>query len=235
MSKIKTWGFRGGMLLVAGSLALMGCDKKETPKGETPTTTAKTAETPKPQPKPETPPAQGGTPKLADAKGSYKLDAAHSVVVFAAKHAGLSYTYGRFNKVDGAITIGDDAAKSSVELEIDAASIFTANKKRDDHLKNADFLNVKQFPKITFKSKEVKDSGGGKYDVTGDLTLHGVTKPVTVTMEHVGAGEFPMDKSFRTGFEGNVTIKRSDFEMKNMMEAVGDEIRLIISVEGVRQ
>ncbi|MEZ4222751.1 MAG: YceI family protein [Polyangiaceae bacterium] len=220
------------LVLSLGALGLTACDKQDAPKPEATPQPAKTEA--KPTEKPAEKPADKPAGATAELKGSYKLDTAHSVVVFSAKHAGLSWTYGSFNKVDGKITIDEDLAKSSVELDIDANSLFTAVKKRDDHLKGPDFFNTKQFPNITFKSKEIK-ADGDNYSVTGDLTLHGVTKPVTLTMNHVGHGDFPMDKSFRAGFEGTTTIKRSEFDMKNMLEAASDEVRLTIAIEAIRQ
>lgn len=219
------------------ALAVGACSKSETPKPEA-TPPAKTEPAKAEVKKLEAPPAQkaaGGVPKWSDAVGSYKIDESHSMVVFKVSHAGLSNTYGSFNKVNGKMTLDADATKSSVEIEVATASAFTADKKRDDHIKSPDFLNAKQFPTITFKSKSVKDVGEGKYEATGDFTLHGETKSVTITMTHVGAGEFPMDKSFRTGFEGTLDIKRTDYGMKNMIGPVGDDIRLIIAVEAIRE
>ncbi len=88
---------------------------------------------------------------------------------------------------------------------------------------------------MSFKSKTVAAAGTGKYKVDGDLTLHGVTKPVSLTLDLVGAGVFPMDKSYRAGFEGTLDIKRSDYDMKNMLGPVGDDLRLIIAVEAIRK
>ncbi|MBX3129000.1 MAG: polyisoprenoid-binding protein [Polyangiaceae bacterium] len=226
---MKTISIRVGMmgLALAVGAGAAGCDKKETPRQETPTVKADTpqADTPKP----------AGNAKLAEAKGTYTIDTVHSAVVFSAKHAGLGWTYGSFNQLSGKLVVDEDPSKSSIELEIDANSVFTANKKRDDHLKSPDFFNTAQFPKITFKSRSIKASGESKFDVEGDLTLHGVTKPLTVSMEHVGQGVFPMDKSYRVGFEGSTTIKRSDFGMKSMLEAAGDDVRFTVAIEAVRE
>ena len=113
-------------------------------------------------------------------------------------------------------------------------SIDTHNAKRDQHLKSPDFFNAKQFPAITFKSKQVKKSSKDTYEVTGDLTIHGVTRPVTVKVTNTGSGKDPMGAN-RIGFETIFTIKRSDFGMKFMLGPVSDEIRLIVSIEGIRQ
>ncbi len=225
------WISTGSLLAALAVTGVMGCDKKETPKQE-PTTAATTADTP--APKVETPaPAAAG--KLAESKGTYKVDPVHSAVVFSTKHAGFSWTYGSFNRLSGKLVVDEDPSKSSIELEIDANSVFTADKKRDEHLRSPDFFNTKQFPTITFKSSSIKAAGEGKFEVTGELTMHGVTKPLTLTMDHVGQGEFPMDKSYRVGFEGSTTLKRTDFDMKNMLAAAGDEVRFTISIEGIRE
>ncbi len=224
--------------LLAPLLLVCACEQPAPVPQKTSETANATATSPakaaKPPVKKGDAPAKKGVPTLADAKGSYKIDPGHSVAVFAVSHAGLSTSYGRFNKMSGALTVDADAAKSSIELEIDAKSIFTADRKRDEHLLGPDFFNVAQFPTITLKSKSITAVGDGQYTIKGDLTLHGVTKEVSTTMKHVGAGEFAMDKSFRTGFEGEFRIKRSDFDMKNMIGPVGDDVRVIISIEAIR-
>ncbi len=179
--------------------------------------------------------ASPGKTSLTAAAGTYEIDSAHSMVVFRVKHMNVSYSLGRFNKIGGRFTLNADPAKSAVNIEVDADSLFTASKDRDTHLKSPDFLNTKQFPKITFASKSVKAAGDKKYEVTGDLTLHGVTKSITTTFEHVGAGDNMMDKTkFLTGFYGELTVKRSDYGMTNMVGPVGDEIDLMIAIEGMR-
>jgi polyisoprenoid-binding protein YceI len=164
---------------------------------------------------------------------TYKVDSAHSSVLFRIKHVNISYTYGRFNDPAGTITIDiDDPSKSSFEIELKVQKIDTGNTQRDNHLKNADFFNAKEFPDIKFKSTSVKKSAKG-LAVTGDMTCHGVTKSVTVELEQTGAGETPF-KDYRVGFEGVLDIKRSDFAMTNMIPAAGDEVRLMISLEAAR-
>src|SRR5262249_11217423 len=103
----------------------------------------------------------------------------------------------------------------------------------DQHLKGPDFFNVKQFPTMSFKSSKMKAVDARTYEVTGDLTLHGVTRPVTVTLERIGTAK-GMGGETRTGFETTFTIKRSDFGMKYMIPAVGDEVKVIVAVEGVQ-
>ncbi len=175
-----------------------------------------------------------GLPSLATAE-TYKVDAVHSSFIFRAKHFGAGYFYGRFNDATGSIVVDDaNPAKSSVEVEVKVDTVDTHDPKRDQHLKSPDFFNAKQFPVITFKSKQVKKSGKDTYEVTGDFTLHGVTRPVTAKVTRTGAGKDPFGK-YRIGFETTFTIKRSDFGMKFMIGPVGDEIRMIVSIEGVRQ
>jgi polyisoprenoid-binding protein YceI len=170
----------------------------------------------------------------ARAADDYVLDEAHTAAVFHIQHIGLSWTYGRFNTVGGAFTIdADDAGKSSFELSIKTESIDTNNAKRDEHLRSPDFFNVKQFPTMAFKSTSVKAVDGG-YDVTGDLTLHGVTKPVTFTLKGGKTAEFPKGVK-RTGYSTELKIKRSDFGMDKLLEAVGDEVFIAISFEGTKK
>ncbi|MFW5926029.1 MAG: YceI family protein [Myxococcota bacterium] len=169
-----------------------------------------------------------------EAHGSYEIDPVHSSFIFAGKHFDVSYTYGMFNQVEGTFDLAEEASDSSVKITVDTDSLFTADKKRDDDLKGPDFLHVKQFPEITFESTEVKKTPEG-YDVTGDLTLRGETKPVTVTMKHIGSGEVPMDDSYRTGFRGELSVDRHEFGMTAMPPVVGEEIELVASIEGIKE
>lgn len=173
-----------------------------------------------------------GTAVRAD---DYGIDAVHSGISFQISHLGLSYIHGRFNDFSGSFTIDTaDPAKSSFSLAIKTESIDTNNSKRDDHLKSPDFFNAKQFPAISFTSTSVKPAEGG-YEVTGDLTLHGVTKPVTFTLKGGAAAEFPKGVS-RTGFStGQIVIKRSDFGVGKPMPVLGDEVYVSIGFEGTKK
>jgi polyisoprenoid-binding protein YceI len=164
----------------------------------------------------------------------YALDDMHTSVTFKAGHLGLSWTYGRFNEVSGAFTLDPSAAgKSAFALTIKTDSVDTNNKKRDDHLRSPDFFNTKQFPVINFKSTAVKPVEGG-YEVTGDLTLHGVTKPVTFSLKGGREAEFPKGVR-RTGFSTELSLKRSDFGMDKLAGAVSDEIYIAVSFEGTKK
>lgn len=177
-----------------------------------------------------------GSRPLAFAADNYALDTAHTAVIFGISHMGFSYTYGRFNKVDGKYTLDEaNPAGCSFELTIDAGSIDTNDAKRDGHLKGTDFLNTAEFPLITFKSTEVSgeknDKGEMVYQVKGDLTMHGVTRPVTLPLRllKVGPG---MDGKKHSGFLTETRLLRSEFGMTNMIPNVGDDVAITISFEG---
>lgn len=168
------------------------------------------------------------------APATYDIDGVHSAVLFRIKHLGVSYSYGRFNTIQGSFTY--DEAKpegSSIQIEIPTDSIDTGHDGRDQHLKSPDFFNAAEHPKITFVSKEVKKAKAGWLTVTGDLTLHGVTKPVTAEVEFVGAGDRGQ-MGQRAGFETTFTIKREDFGISRMLgeTGLGNEVRVTVSLEG---
>ncbi len=172
---------------------------------------------------------------LAAAAAPYEGDTVHSFVLFKVKHMDASWSYGRFK--DFTVSFQADEAKpelSSVAFEVKAESIDTGNEKRDQHLRSPDFLNAKQFPLITFRSTAVKPLGKDAVEVTGDLTLHGVTKPITVKVVKVGTGKNPKGGELM-GLETVFTIKRSDFGMTNMVGPVGDEVTLTVAVEGAKK
>ncbi len=176
-----------------------------------------------------------GVLQLADAADTYEVDASHSMIIFRAKHMGVSYNYGRFNEFSGKLAIDEtDAANSRIELEVKAASVDTGNEKRDQHLRSPDFFNAKQFPVITFKSTEVKKVDEDTLEVTGELELHGVKKSVTVEVEMTGKGKNPQGTAI-IGFETTFNIKRTDFGMAYGIGAVSDDIRITVSVEGMKK
>jgi len=167
---------------------------------------------------------------------AYEVDGSHSSVLFKVSHFGIAPFHGRFNKVGG--TFEYDAAKvaaSTLTVEIDANSIFTADKKRDDHLKSPDFFNAKQFPTITFKSKAVTAGArANTYRVEGQLTLRGVTKPVTIELVKTGEGKDPYGAE-RVGFEGTFTINRLDYGVSFMPDGLGKEVTITVAVQGVKK
>jgi polyisoprenoid-binding protein YceI len=169
----------------------------------------------------------------AQAADEYTVDTAHASVTFKISHIGLSWVYGRFNEFSGSFTIDPDPAKCSFALTIKAASIDTANPKRDDHLRSPDFFNVKQFPTISFKSTAVK-AGKDGYEVTGDLTMHGVTKPVTFALVGGRSAQFPKGVQ-RTGFSTEFVLKRADFGIDKFGEALGEDVPVAVSFEGTKK
>ncbi len=168
--------------------------------------------------------------KTAQAQDKYELDSAHTAVVFSISHLGYSYTYGRFNTTTGLLLLNSDHMK--FEFAIDAASVDSNDKKRDEHLKGPDFFNVAKFPSIAFQSTKVEQDGDS-FNVTGNLSLHGVTRQVTIPLKKLGEGPGPYGKH-RVGFMSQFQIKRSDFNMTSMLPAIGDEVALSVSFEGIR-
>lgn len=169
------------------------------------------------------------------AADTYRVDPDHASVVFKVKHLGVSYTWGRFNEVGGTFVLDEqNPAASRLEVVIKTASVDTGNARRDRHLRNADFFDAEQFPEIRFVSKRMSRRESNLWEVTGDLTLHGVTRPLTVQVTKIGAGRDPWGGE-RAGGELTFTIKRSDFGMGGMLEAVGDEVTLYVSLEGIKQ
>lgn len=170
----------------------------------------------------------------AFAADTFELDPVHSGVSFAITHMKASRFHGRFNAVTGKVVFdAADPAKCSIEVQVDANSVDTGNAKRDQHVRSQDFLSTEEFPHITFKSSAVSKKGD-KYEVKGTLTFHGVTKEVTAEVEHVGTAP-GMKGETRAGFEARLTIKRSEYGMNYLPDALGDEIRLVVWVEGVKQ
>jgi polyisoprenoid-binding protein YceI len=165
---------------------------------------------------------------------TFKIDPVHSSIAFSIKHLGVTDFYGRFNDISGQVVFDNaDPSKSSVEVSIPVESIDTHNEKRDQHLKSPDFFNAKQFPMIVFKSKTV-EGDGDTYTATGDLTLHGVTKPLTLEIKRGPDGK-GTEGEIRGGGKTTFTIKRSDFGMTFMPDALGDEVMVGLSLEGVKQ
>lgn len=178
-----------------------------------------------------------GSEQLADAADTYEVDPAHSMILFRAKHKGVSYNYGRFNEFTGEIKMDEtDISKSKVEFEVKTASVDTANNKRDQHLRSPDFFSSKQFPVITFKSTAVRMKEGKEdmLEVTGDLELLGTKKSVTVDVAITGEGKGQHGESL-VGFESVFTIKRSEFGMTYGAGAVSDDIRLIVTIEAIEK
>ena len=148
---------------------------------------------------------------LAHLSGSYTIDPAHSRIGFVARHAMVTKVRGSFNEFEGSgVVDGADLTASTVTLTIQAASIDTRNEQRDGHLRSNDFLAMEEYPQITFVSTAVEQTGPTGFDVTGDLTIKGVTNSVTIPFEFEGAATDPFGNQ-RVGFEGSVVINRKDY------------------------
>ena len=181
------------------------------------------------------------SPAQAATRTAWQIDAAHSTVEFQAKHMMFTTVKGRFNGVRGTIIdVADDPTQSSVEAEIDATTITTGDERRDAHLKSPDFLEIDQHPTITFKSKKIAQPGDGEWKVTGDLTIHGVTKEVVLNVEGPTAeGKDPYGNT-RIGASASTRIKRSDFGLKfnAPLETggvlLGDDLKIELEISAIR-
>ena len=143
--------------------------------------------------------------------GTWQVDTAHSSANFSVRHLGLSKVRGYFETVSGALELADDPTRSSIRIEIDASSINTNNSDRDAHLKSADFLDVQNHPTLTFESTRIAHDGADDWTLEGELTIRGVTKPVTLDVEFLGTAEDPMGAGQRIAFEAETEITRHDF------------------------
>ncbi|MQT15558.1 YceI family protein [Segnochrobactrum spirostomi] len=176
--------------------------------------------------------AEGPTTNLADVRsGAFALDPAHAKIIFSTSHFGFSTYYGLFKTFDAKLNFDAKApAKSTLEVTVQMNSVDTTNPKLDEHLESPDFFDAAKFPTATFKSTKIVVTGAHTGKITGDLTLHGVTKPVTLDATFNGGGE-NMFKAYVLGFSATTVIKRTEFGIKTYAPAVGDDVKLIISAE----
>jgi polyisoprenoid-binding protein YceI len=178
---------------------------------------------------------------LRELTGDYVLDTAHTRIGFVARHAMITKVHGHFAEFGGSVHLdGDDPSKSGARVTIQATSIQTGNQVRDDQLRGNDFLDIPNHPTITFTSTEVEQLDETNFEVTGDLTIRGVTRPVTVDFELTGAENDPWG-NFRVGFEGKATINRKDWGVSwnAVLESggvlVSEKITLELDVAAVRK
>lgn len=175
-------------------------------------------------------------PALAPA-ADYVIDTekAHAFIQFRIQHLGYSWLYGRFNEFDGKFSYdAENPGANKVEVNIDTASIDSNHAERDKHLRSDDFLDVKKFPQARFVSTKFADQGNGRATLTGELTLHGVTRPVTIEVERIGEGNDPWG-GYRAGFFGTTTLKLADFGITRDLGPASQNVELMLSVEGIRQ
>ena len=172
--------------------------------------------------------------------GTYAIDPAHSTIGFVARHAMVTKTRGKFDEFEGTITVAENIADSKAEATIKAASINTGNEDRDAHVKGDDFFSAEQYPELTFSatSFDVNETGNGT--VTGDLTIKGTTKPVTLNVEAEGLAEDPFGNT-RFGFEATTKINRTDFgidfnaPLKTGGVLVSEEIKIELEISAIKQ
>lgn len=162
---------------------------------------------------------------------TYTVDSVHSGVLFKIQHLGAGMVYGQFLDFSG--SVAESATGLDVKFEVKTASVFTNNKQRDDHLRSPDFFNAKEFPTLKLETTSSKKIGK-KFQVVGNITLHGVTKEVLITVEPTGTGK-GMKGEVLKGYHTEFTIKRSDFGMNFMQDgALGDNVKVIIAVEAAK-
>jgi polyisoprenoid-binding protein YceI len=164
--------------------------------------------------------------------GHFTLDKSHAKVVFAITHFGFSTYYGAFPDLDGTLDFDPKApAKSKLDVTINVKGLATTNPKLDEHLNSPDFFDTAKFPTATFKTTKIEVTGATTGKITGDLTLHGVTKPVTLNASFHGGGSNPMTKAYVVGFDAKAEVKRSEFGIDKYVPYVSDEVELLISGE----
>lgn len=172
---------------------------------------------------------------LPVAAQTYQIDPVHTSLVFRVKHMNTAYVYGMFRDVKGNVVVNEaNPAQSSINIEVDANSVYTANEQRDNHLRSPDFFNTRQFPTIRFASTEVRKVNATTVQVKGNLTIRGVTRPITANVVLTGRGKNQQGRDL-IGFETTFTIRRSEFGIRYGLPGLGDEVRVILSIEAVRQ
>ena len=185
-----------------------------------------------------------GTPALAQAtrdpaqiqSGTYAVDPGHTQVGWRVSHMGFSNYAGGFSDVSGSLTLDPkNPAASKLAIKVPVASVTTTSAKLTGELKGDQWLDAGKYPDMTFVSTKVAPAGKDHAKVTGDLTLHGVTKPVTLDVTLVGAGANPLSKKYTVGFEATGTLKRSEFGVKTYVPLIGDELHLTIAGAFERQ
>lgn len=160
---------------------------------------------------------------------------AHAFIQFKISHLGFSWVLGRFNEFEGTFSYDEnDPSAASAQVTINPASVDTNNSERDKHLRSEDFLKVDEFTQATFTSTGYQPAGEDKGILKGDLTLHGVTRPITIDVTHIGAGKDPWG-GYRRGFEGTTTLTLADFGIPMDLGPAARSVEIFLTVEGIRQ
>lgn len=166
---------------------------------------------------------------------TYRVDPSHTFPSYEIRHLGLSIQRGRFNATSGEVSLDREARKGSVDIVIDASSISTGNSELEQRLRGPDFFDSDLYPKITFKSTELGFTGDKLASVKGELTLHGVTRPVTLKVSEFRCDIHPTLKREACGAEASATLRRSEFGIRYGVPAVSDEVKLLLNIEAIRQ
>ncbi len=160
---------------------------------------------------------------------------AHAFIQFKIPHLGYSMLLGRFNTFEGEFTYDEDnPGAAKIAVDIDVQSIDSNHAERDKHLRGRDFLAVDEYPSARFESTSFKELGGNQAEMTGNLTLRGVTKPISIAVNHIGHGPDPWG-GYRRGFEGRTTLKLADFGIDYNLGPASREVDLYLSIEGIRE
>ncbi|MEM9382424.1 MAG: YceI family protein [Planctomycetota bacterium] len=176
--------------------------------------------------------ANAPTPAPRPAATTYTVDLGHSNILFRCKHLGVAYQWGRFDKFEGSFTLADDASTNNVSITVDAASVNSNSADRDKHLRAADFFSVKEFPEMTFASKSVAKKSDDVFTITGELSLHGVTKEISFDVTKIGEADTGR-MGRRAGFEGSFVIDRMDYGIKTYPDMLGHDVTMTFAIEGV--
>ncbi|TNC89490.1 MAG: hypothetical protein CSH49_06915 [Alcanivorax sp.] len=177
------------------------------------------------------------TSGMAQAAETYKMDTegSHAFIQFKIQHLGFSWLLGRFNTFDGEFVLDQkNIENSKVKVTIDVASVDSNHGERDKHLRGKDFFEVAKYPEATFVSTRIEKTGEKTAKITGDFTLKGVTKPVTLDAEYIGGGKDPWG-GYRQGFEATTQLKLKDFGIDYNLGPASEVVDIYISVEGIRQ
>ena len=178
----------------------------------------------------QTPPSPASHDPAVVQAGTYKVDPNHTQVTFGVSHMGFSEYRGRFSGVDGSLQLDPKhIADTTLDVQLPVASVSTTSDKLDGELKSADWLDIEKYPQMQFRSTKVTSTGAGRARIDGELTLHGVTRPVTLQARFVGAGTDPLAKAYTVGFEATGALQRSAFGVKTYVPLIGDRVDLTIA------
>ena len=176
------------------------------------------------------------TPPAKVEAGTYKVDPNHTQVLFGVSHFGFTTYYGLFTDAAGTLALDPTKPEAShLDVTVKTGSVSVQSPKLEGELKGDAWLDAAKFPEMTFKSSKVVKTGDDTADVTGDLTMHGVTKPLTLAVTYVNAGPSPVSKAYTVGFEAKGKVKRTDFGVKTYAPMIGDDVELTISGSFERQ